>query len=438
MDNESDSQHSDSQLKATSVLGAILGRILFPALITVGGIMIAFILFKTRPVTETAPPTRTARLVETIAIAPSTYQVKIEAMGLVKAKNLVEVKSRVSGEITEVFDGMIPGNTCPAGTILYKVDPADFALSLASQESNLQQAQANLMIEKGQQQIAKTDYEMTGNTALQEDELDLVLRKPQLLQAEATAKSARASYDAAKLNLDRTEIKTPFDALVLSRSASLGSVITPSTVLATIADSSAFWVELTIPVRDTKWIGLSGNMDLHATPIEVQLVDQLAWGKKQMRLGQVVGLSREVESDSRMAKVVVEVGDPLALLPANQHKPSLLLGSFVRGLILGKELEEVIVINRDYLRQGDILWSIDAQNRLVFNEVEVLYNGTENVVIKNQFTPGTRIVTSNLSVPVEGMLVRYEGGPVVDAASGIQNKNGNGPEKGTQAAATTK
>jgi len=425
MDNSSDTPPEAQQDKPGSIFKIIITRVMVPGLITLAGVLIAFTLFKTRPVTETAPPKRTARLVETILVSPSSYTVEIEAMGLVEAKNQIDLRSRVSGEIISISEQLIPGHTLSKDDILFKVDPSDYELLVTAQEASFQQAKANLMLEKGQQLIAKTDYELTQNV-LQGDELDLVLRKPQLLQAEASIKAAEASLNSAKLNLSRTEIKAPFDALVMERTASLGTVINTSTNLATLADSSEFWVELTIPVRDSVWIGLSEHPSNDDTPIEVTIIDQLAWKKGQFRNGKVVGLSREVDSGSRMAKVVVGVKDPLALDASNMGKPSLLLGSFVRGIIKGKELDDVFVVRRDYLRQGDILWTVDEDSRLEFHEVDVLYSGTENVVIKNDFDSELRVVTSNLPVPVEGMLVRYEGGPGVGPTSPTGSGQGRG------------
>ncbi len=408
MDTESNSKNSGEDTKSSSMLKIIITRLLIPAMITLVGVLIALTLIKTKPVTQTAPPHRTARLVETMEITPTSFQVQIEAMGLVEAKNRIDLKARVNGEILFVSDEVLPGNTCNKGTVLFKVDPRDYELSMSSQEANVQQAEANLMLEKGQQQIAETDYQMT-DSELNGKELDLVLRKPQLLQAEASAKSALAALDSAKLNLSRTEIRAPFDALIIEKQASLGSIINTSSNLATLVESSEFWVELTIPVKDTQWIGIDKSST--DNPIQVEIIDQLAWGENQKRLGHVVGLSREVDSESRMAKVVVSVKDPLSLEESHTGQPALLLGSFVRGIIQGKELSDVLVVERSHLRQGDIIWTVDEKSRLEFNPVQVLYRGTENVVIKNKFKSAIRLVTSNLSVPVEGMLVRYEGGP---------------------------
>jgi RND family efflux transporter MFP subunit len=380
----------------------LLTRILIPALITIGGIVTAFVFLSTKPEPETAPPVRTARLVETIILSPVSHRIEIEAMGLVKAKSSIQLKPRISGQIAEVSATLIPGQTFKKGELTYRIDPTDYELALLSQQANYQQAEATYLIEKGQQAIAKADYEMTGQT-LTGAGLDLVLRKPQLMQAEAIASNAKAQLKVAELNLGRTKITAPFDGLILEKSESVGSIVNNSTTLATLADCTEFWIELAIPVRDTRWIGAEAS-----EPPKVMVYDEVAWGKGVYREGKLVSLSNHVNEDSKMATVTVSIDDPLALRPENQGKPKLILGAFIRAKIEGKELDNVLVLNRDYLRLDNTVWTLDRENRLKFRDVEVIYSGPDTVVIQGEFAPDTKIVTSNLSVPVEGMLLRYD------------------------------
>lgn len=398
-------EKDDSMGSDRPIIKSLLTRILIPAIIIITGVATAFVLLKTRPEPQTAPPMRTARLIETTMFSPVSHRIEIESMGLVKAKSLIQLKPRISGQITEVSDKLIPGKTFMKGDLIYHIDPTDYELALLSQEANYQQAEATYMIEKGQQAIAKADYEMTGQT-LTGPGLDLVLRKPQLMQAEAVASSAKAQLQAAKLNLERTAVTAPFDGLILDKNESVGSIVNSSTTLATLADCSEFWIELTIPVRDTRWIESVGTND--SLPAKVIVYDEIAWGKGVTREGKLISLCNHVDVNSKMAKVIVSIDDPLALRPENQGKPKLILGAFVRAKIEGTTLDDVVVMSRDYLRLNNTVWTLDGENRLKFKDAEVIYSGAENVVIRGEFLPNTRVITSNLSVPVEGMLLRFD------------------------------
>ena len=384
----------------------LLTRIVIPAIVTAVGVGIAFFFMTTKPEPATAPHPRTARLVETTTVSPTTHRIEIEAMGLVQAKSIIQLKPRISGQIVGESSHLVPGKTVMEGHMIYRIDPSDYELTLQSQEAGYQQARALYMIEEGQQSVAKADYEMTGQT-LSGAALDLVLRKPQLMQAEANERSTEAQLEIAKLNLSRTEIAAPFNALILSKTESIGSIVNTGSTLATLADCSEFWVELEIPVRDTRWI--ASEDEIHGEDgRKVRIYDELAWGKGVYRDGVLVSLSNHVDPESKMAKATVSVSDPLALLPENQGKPRLMLGAFVRASIEGRELDDVVVLKRDYLRLDNIVWTLGEENRLKFTKVEVEYSGVDNVVLSGSLAPDTRIVTSNLSVPIEGMLLRYE------------------------------
>ena len=385
----------------------LLVRIILPAIITAAGVGIAFYFITNRPEPAVAPPMRTARLVEVTNVSPSNHRIEIEAMGVIEAKSEIQLKPRVSGQILEESDELIPGRTFKTGDMLFRIDRSDYELALQTQEANRQQAQATYLLEQGQQAVAKADYQMT-RQSLTGAALDLVLRKPQLMQAEATSQSANAQLEVAKLNLSRTDIVAPFDALILSKDETVGSIVNTASTLVTLADCSEFWVELEIPVRDTRWIDTDAVEDENRH-VTVEIYDELAWGKGVSRSGELISMSHHVDQDSKMVNVTVAVKDPLSLLPENRDKPKLMLGAFVRASIQGKELQDVIVIPRDYLRLDNTVWTLDDQNRLVFTPVDVEYSGPEYVVLSGAFDTGTKVVTSNLSVPVEGMLLRYEG-----------------------------
>lgn len=400
-----DASSKETDNPRSSFIYTLTTRLVLPVFIIAVGVTTAVVLNKTKPQSRMAPPIRIARLVETIKVSTTTHQITIEAMGLVEAKTLISLKARVSGEIQDTADNLIPGNTFEKGDLLYQIDPTDYELALAEQEANYQQSQASFMIEQGQQVIAREDYEMTDQT-LSGLDLDLVLRKPQLIQAKATTARAKAQLDAATLDLNRTKVVSPFRALLVEKSESPGSIINTNTVLATLVECQEFWIELSVPVRDMKWI--EERRQATNAPVRVHIYDELAWGKDVYRDGEVISLSNNVDANSKMAKVIVSIKDPLSLTPENAKKPKLMLGAFVQAEIEAKKLKDVLVLNRDYLRLNDTVWTLDANSRLVIHDVEIIYKGPENVIIRNGFEAGTTVVTSNLSVPVEGMLLRSE------------------------------
>ena len=148
----------------------------------------------------------------------------------------------------------------------------------------------------------------------------------------------------------------------MSREINRGTRVTPATTLATLVGSDSYWVEAPIPTSQLKWISTGQQKDTTGSP--VRIYDTAAWGQARYRSGQLVGLTATVEENGRMARLLAEVADPLALQPETAGQPKLLLGSYVRVEIEGELLPKAVAIERDLIRDGDQLWIMDDQDRL--------------------------------------------------------------------------
>jgi len=211
--------------KGRRTLVALLQACLAIAVLA-GGIVFAGYLLRTGPKAGRRNPEPRALLVSVSEVARSRERAVVHAMGTVRAAQTINLQPRVSGEIVEVTPECIPGGMLKEGSVIARIDPADYQLAveqqtteverltallaqrraeLAQRESDvataasaiqqrasevlkaqneLVKAEAALRIEQGQQAVARREYELLGKK-LSEADLDLVLRKPQLLTAEA-------------------------------------------------------------------------------------------------------------------------------------------------------------------------------------------------------------------------------------------------------------
>jgi len=102
------------------------------------------------------------------------------------------------------------------GETLVRIDRADYETVLQQRESERRQARADLEIEMGRQNVAEQEFQLLDNE-LSGPNKALVLRQPQLDSAQAAVDAAEAAVRRARLDLQRTQVKAPFDARVLSR-----------------------------------------------------------------------------------------------------------------------------------------------------------------------------------------------------------------------------
>ncbi len=364
---------------------------------------LGYALLATGPVAERTPRPRQPRLVEVSTVSRSTETVAIEAMGRVVPTRQVVIQPEATGRVVEVGPEFVPGGRFEPGDLMLRIDPSDYELALRQRASDLAQARADLRIEEGNQSVALLEFELLGETVTEADR-SLVLREPQLDTVRARVETAEAALARARLDLERTAVRSPFRALVRDRGAELGARIAPGTQLATLVDTDAYWVETALPVSQLSWIEIPGGEGEPGSAAQVVASDARDSGRA--REGRVVRLLSDLEPEGRMARVLVRVEDPLALAPEHADLPPLLLDSFVNVEIRGRSLESVVPLDRSLLRDGDRVWVMDAEDRLDIRQVDVAFRGKERVLVTSGLAGGERVVVSDLSSPVKGMPLR--------------------------------
>ena len=145
--------------------------------------------------------------------------------------------------------------------------------SLAAQENFLasELEQAALAQEEARAKQAKLNWEDIG---YDEEPSPLVLRIPQLKEANAVITSARADLDQAKRNLNRSKIRAPFDGRVKARLVGLGQSVSGTTPLGEVFATDYAEIRLPLSANQLPFVNLPSSADV--TPVNVTLTDALA------------------------------------------------------------------------------------------------------------------------------------------------------------------
>ncbi|MGH0031820.1 MAG: efflux RND transporter periplasmic adaptor subunit [Myxococcota bacterium] len=386
----------------------------------------AFALLETGPVAVRTPRPRQARLVEVTPVERTAQIARVGAMGSVVATRQVEVQPQVTGRIVWVSPEFVPGGRFAADEVMLRIEARDYELAVRQREADLAQARADLKIEEGNQSVARLEYELLGESVPDEDR-DLVLRLPQLETVRARVASAEAALAQARLDLERTEVRAPFDALVRARSTELGARVDPGTQLATLVETGAYWVEVLVPVSQLRWIEIPRRS---GDPGSVARVTGAGIPGDAFREGHVERLLGDLENEGRMARLLVRIDDPLALAPEHAGMPPLLLDSFVHLEIQGRPIENVVALDRALLRDRDRVWVMGGDGALEIREVAVAFRGEDEVLISEGLAGGERIVTSELSSPVPGMPLRDASGEAGEAGTAARDPSGGARRDG--------
>lgn len=368
---------------------------------------ISYYWVTSKPQASRQPTKKNIPLVELIKPKFKDHTLSVYAMGTVVAAQEVNLTSRISGMVIATNPNFIEGGILKKGEKIVSLDPTDYKLVIAQRESEVEKARFNLKLEQGQQAIALREFELLG-TKLKPNEKELVLRKPHLKSAKATLNAAKASLKQAELDLERTHPRSPFDAIVISRNANIGSWISTfstGTPLVQLVGIKQFWIDVSLSVDKLRWFNIPrNNSDKGAT---VRVAYETGWGKGIYRQGTIKRLKAAVESEGRMAKLIVEVDDPLSQKPENKNAPPLMLGTFVRLKIKGKVLSNVAGLPETLLHDGKKLWLMSVENKLVIHEVNPVWKEQGLVYFSVDALPThARVISSDLSIPVQGMDLR--------------------------------
>ncbi len=374
---------------------ALVFRLVLIALVLGAAVALTFWMLGSKPKSKPRPKARTAPLVEVAPVRFDAHSIRIPAMGTVIAARDLELRPEVSGRIIELSDSFEPGGLFARGELLLRLDPRDYELEVTRRQSALERAQSELLLEQGNQIVARREMEFLGQNVSPEEEA-LMLRQPQLLSLQAAVASARADLKRARLDLSRTELRAPFNAVVVEKVAELGGELSGGSQVARLAGTDAFWVEASIPVNQLSF------MDIPGASAQVRL--SLNGQSRQSRIGRVIRRLPALEQQGRMARILVEIIDPLEL--AAKKGAELLLGSYVHLEIVGRPLDRALELPRELLRDRQSLWVLAPDGTLDIRPVEIAFRNPDHVLISGGVQDGESIIVSDLSAPVQGMPLR--------------------------------
>lgn len=382
-----------------------LFQVLLPVLILGGGVIGARALIATRPEVKKVTQQASATVVEVITVQSEDTQAVISAFGTVRAHQELSVQPQVSGSVVEQHAKLIKGGLLHAGEVLVRIDPRDYAYAVETQQGALAKAEFELELERGNQVIAQREWALL-ESSIETNEMgkQLALRKPHLREKRAAVAAAKSRLAKAELDLQRTTLSAPCNALVLDESVEVGQLVMSQTPIARLVCTDAFRVEVSIPMRELAWVAIPGPAQARGS--HVRVLRDLGSDKTAQRQGVVAGLLGDVSENGRMARLLVLVEDPLSRTTAQDQQLPLLLGEYVRVEIDGPQLSNVFVVPRSTLREGGRMWVKNENNQLEIRQVEVALSRHDSLLIQSGLRDGDQVITSPLPVALSGMAVQ--------------------------------
>lgn len=153
---------------------------------------------------------------------------RISSVGTILPNERIDVRCESSGRVREIH--FKEGARVKKGDLLVKIDDRELAAQLAKAKSELE--------------IAKKENER---------QTDLYQQKVSSQREYDTAANnlgvAQAQFDLISVQINKTDLRAPFDGVVGLRNVSEGEFITSSTLITTLSEDRPVKVDFTVPER---------------------------------------------------------------------------------------------------------------------------------------------------------------------------------------------
>lgn len=377
-------------------------NILLSLIVIIAGFAGAAYISKSAPKARKRPPTRMIPLVQVISVNPDDHDVTVSAMGTVIPAREIILEARVAGEIVAIDPEFTVGGFLEKDSEVLRIDSQDYELALTLARAKVKEAESKLKLLEAEAESARDEWSQLyrDRDQVNTEPPPLVFKQPQVTAARAMLIAENAAVQKAQLDLSRTRIHTPFNALVRTKHVDIGSQVSVQEKLAELVGTDEYWIQASLPVDRLNWIMIprrpagpgSKVRILHRNGYEIA--------------GKVIKLLGDLGSEGRMARILIEVKDPLNIKTGEKDRPAILIGEYVRIEIEGRNLPNVYRIPRAALRDNSDIWVVNQDGKLDIRRVEILWRDAETVLLREGLKPDDQLIVSDLPAPVNGMPVQ--------------------------------
>ncbi|MEC7264431.1 MAG: efflux RND transporter periplasmic adaptor subunit, partial [Bacteroidota bacterium] len=161
-------------------------------------------------------------------LKPQIFKDNIAISGTLEADEQIEIRSEVSGIVESI--NFKEGSKVTKGQVLLKVNDIELQAQLSKAQTAKKLASENerrakLLLEK--QAISQEEYDI----------------------ASADYQSATSEADLIAAQLSKTSIRAPFSGTIGLRSISMGTYVTPSTVIAKLVNTDDLKITFSVPEK---------------------------------------------------------------------------------------------------------------------------------------------------------------------------------------------
>lgn len=208
--------------------------------------------------------------VSVATVIARAVQQEREFSGQIEAIERAQLRPRVSGYIDSVR--FKPGSLVRKGDVLFVIDPRPYQAEVARLEAAA--ASARVKAEQANSELQRAKRLLADNAIAQREHDE---RASTARQLEAAAQSDTAALQTARLNLEWTSIRAPFDGRVGKAEVTTGNLVDGSTVLTSLVSASPVYVSFNGDEATYLQLGKLARSNPGALKIRVGLANEQAF-----------------------------------------------------------------------------------------------------------------------------------------------------------------
>ncbi len=295
-----------------------------------------------------------------------TLNNRVFATGTILANEEVELRSEVSGKITQIL--FKEGSFVNKGDLLVKINDADLQAQLRRAETKVKLSRDK---EFRQRQLRE------GNLISQEEYDNTV----------SELNVNIADYELIKAQIDKTEIRAPFSGIIGLRSVSEGSFVTTSNVIARLQNLSTLKIDFSIPERYSSVVNVGDELEFKIS------------GSSNLYKAKVYAIEPKIDPTTRTLQI-------RALCSA--YNRELVAGAFANVELKLKEINNAILIPTVSIvpeMKGQRVYIV-KNGVVVPQPVEIGIRGETRVQVLSGLSVGDTVITSGILLLRPGLKVK--------------------------------
>lgn len=306
-------------------------------------------------------------------------------IGRVAAVNSVEMMPYLSGYIEEIPADS--GQKVKKGDVIIVLRQNEYKAALASAEAAILSGVADLKNAESQYQRLIN----AGNKAVSQIELDNA--KTAVLTAEAQLKQAKSAYETAKINLNYTLIRAPFDGVLGNINVSVGDFVSPSMNKSLVRIVQYNPARVVFSITDKEFLQ---RENLFEDKVKVQLSNDDLYPFA----GNIIYTENALEKSTNTLTIYAEVKNPDRKLLPNAYVKVYLEHIYKNVVVISKD---IVLLKND----GNYVYAV-KDGVLSLIPVKILAEKENDFIVQNTFEADEQLVAQNVEANLLGKKVQTE------------------------------